>query len=49
MEKVKAMTEKQIEEFYDACPLGYCVEEMRVFDVESFRYVTVKMQYIELF
>lgn len=49
MEKVKAMTEKQIEEFYDACPSGYYVEEARVFDVESLRYVTVKMRYIELF
>ena len=49
MEKVKAMTEKQIEEFYDACPSGYCVEETRVFDVASLRYVTVEMQYIQLF
>lgn len=49
MEKVNAMTGTQIEEFYDACPSGYCVEETRVFDVESLRYFTVEMQYIELF
>lgn len=49
MEKVNAMTEKQIEEFYDVCPPGYCVEETRVFDIATLRYVTVGMQYIELF
>lgn len=49
MEKVNAMTEKQIEEFYDSCPPGYFVEEKRVFDGESLRYVTIEMQYIELF
>ena len=47
--KVNAMTEKQIEEFYDECPSGYCVEETRVFDVASLRYITVSMRYIELF
>ena len=49
MEKVKAMTEKQIEEFYDDCPPGYEVEETRVFDIASLRYITVEMRYIELF
>ena len=49
MEKVNAMTEKQIEKFYGDCPPGYCVEETRVFDVASLRYITVEMQYIELF
>ena len=49
MEKVNAMTEKQVEEFYDACPSGYVVEETRVFDMASFQYVTVSMQYIKLF
>ena len=27
MKKVNTMTEKQVEEFYDACPDGYDVEE----------------------
>ena len=49
MEKVNAMTEKQIEEFYDASPSGYDVEETRVFDMLSLQYVTVSMQYIKLF
>ena len=49
MEKVNAMTEKQIEEFYDACPDGYEVEETRVFDILFFQYVTVSMRYIKLF
>ena len=49
MKKVKAMTEKQVEEFYDACPSGYEVEETRVFDMLSLQYVTVSMQYIYLF
>ena len=49
MEKVNAMTKKQIERFYDDCPPGYCVEETRVFDVASLRYITVTMRYIELF
>ena len=49
MKKVNAMTEKQIEEFYDACPDGYEVEETRVFDMLSLQYVTVSMQYIKLF
>ena len=49
MEKVNAMTEKQVEEFYDACPAGYDVEETRRFDVVSLQYVTVSMRYIELF
>ena len=35
MEKVNAMTEKQVEEFYDACPDGYEVEEKRMFDMVS--------------
>ena len=49
MKKVNAMTEKQVEEFYDACPSGYEVEEMRVFDMLSLQYVTVSMRYIKLF
>ena len=49
MKKVNAMTEKQIQEFYDACPSGYDVEETRVFDMLSLQYVTVSMQYIKLF
>ena len=49
MKKVNAMTEKQVEEFYDACPVGYEVEETRVFDMLSSQYVTVSMRYIKLF
>lgn len=49
MEKVNAMSEKQIQEFYDACPSGYDVEETRVFDMVSFQYVTVSMRYVKLF
>ena len=49
MEKVNAMTEKQVKEFYDACPAVYGVEETRVFDMVSLQYVTVSMQYIKLF
>ena len=44
--KVNAMTEKQIQEFYDNWPDVYEVEETRVFDMLSFQYVTVSMQYI---
>lgn len=44
-----AMTEKQVEEFYDACPSGHGVEETRVFNVLSLQYVTVSMRYIKLF
>ena len=46
MKKVNTMTEKQVEEFYNACPPGYEVEETRVFDMLSLQYVTVSMQYI---
>ena len=49
MKKVNVMTEKQIQEFYDACPSGYEVEEVRVFDMLSLQYVTVSMRYIKLF
>ena len=49
MEKVNAMTEKQIQEFYDDCPSGYGVEEARVFDMLSLQYVTVSMRYVKLF
>ena len=49
MKKVNAMTEKQIQEFYDACPAGYGVEETRAFDMLSLQYVTVSMRYIKLF
>ena len=49
MEKVNAMSEKQIQEFYDACPSGYDVEETRVFDMVSLQYVTVFMRYVKLF
>ena len=49
MKKVNAMTEKQIKEFYDACPAGYEVEETRVFDMVSLQCVTVSMRYIKLF
>ena len=49
MKKVNAMTEKQIQEFYDNCPDGYYVEETRVFDMVSLQYVTVSMRYIKLF
>ena len=49
MEKVNAMTEKQVKEFYDDCPDGYGVEETRVFDMVSLQYVTVSMRYIKLF
>ena len=49
MQKVNAMTEKQVEEFYNACPSGYEVEETRVFDMVFLQYVTVSMRYIKLF
>ena len=49
MKKVNAMTEKQVEEFYDACPDGYEADEKRVFDTLSLQYVTVSMRYIQLF
>ena len=49
MKKVNAMTEKQIKEFYDACPSGYGVEEVRMFDMVSLQYVIVSMRYIKLF
>ena len=49
MEKVNAMSEKQIEEFYNDCPFCYAVEETRVFDMLSLQYVTVSMRYIKLF
>ena len=49
MEKVNAMSEKQVKEFYDACPSGYEVEETRVFDMVSLQYVTVSIRYIKLF
>lgn len=44
-----AMSEKQIKEFYDACPSSYGVEETRVFDMLSLQYATVYMRYIKLF
>lgn len=43
------MTEKQVKEFYDACPSGYGVEETRVFDRLSLQYRTTSMRYIKLF
>ena len=49
MKKVNAMTEKQVEEFYNACPSGYEVEETRVFNMVSLQYVIVSMRYIKLF
>ena len=49
MKKVNTMTEKQVKEFYNACPSGYGVEETRVFDVLSLQYVTVFMRYVKLF
>ena len=49
MQKVNAMTEKQVEEFCNAWPSGYDVEETRVFDMVSLQYVTVSMRYIQLF
>ena len=49
MKKVNTMTEKQVEEFCNACPDGYDVEETRVFDMVSLQYVTVSMRYIKLF
>lgn len=49
MKKVNAMTEKQVKEFYNACPSGYGVEETRIFDVLSLQYVTVFMRYVKLF
>lgn len=49
MKKVNAMSEKQVKEFYDACPSGYGVEETRVFDRLSLQYVTTSMRYIKLF
>ena len=49
MKKVNAMTEKQVEEFYNDCPSGYEVEETRMFDMVSLQYVIVSMRYIKLF
>lgn len=49
MKKVNAMTEKQVKEFYNRCPSGYGVEEMRAFDRLSLQYITVSMRYIKLF
>ena len=42
----KEIAKEQIEKFYDDCPSGYCVEETRVFDVASLRYITVVMRYV---
>lgn len=49
MQKINGMTKKQIEEFYNACPFGYDVEEVRWFDMVSLQYITVFMRYIKLF
>ena len=49
MKKATAMSEKQAEEFYKACPSGYGVEETRIFDPLSLQYVTVCMRYVKLF
>lgn len=49
MKKATAMSEKQVKEFYGACPFGYGVEETRVFDMLSLQYMTVSMRYIKLF
>lgn len=49
MKKVNAMSEKQVKEFYNACPYGYGVEETRMLDMLSLQYVTVFMRYIKLF
>lgn len=49
MKKINVMTEKQVNEFYNACPSGYGVEETRVFDRLSLQYITVSMRYIKLF
>lgn len=49
MKKVNAMTEKQVKEFYNACPSGYGVEEVRRFDTVSLQYIAVSMRYIKLF
>ena len=49
MKKVNAISEKQVEEFYNACPSGYGVEEVREFDAARLKYVTVSMRYIRLF
>ena len=49
MKKVNAMSEKQVKEFYGACPSGYGVEEIRLFDMVSLQYVIVSMRYIKLF
>lgn len=49
MKKVNAMTEKQVKEFYDACPSGYGVEETCVFDMLSLQYIILSMRYIKLF
>lgn len=46
---MKKVNEKQVEEFYKACPSGYGVEEVRQFDAVSLQYVTVFMRYIKLF
>lgn len=44
-----AMTKKQVKKFYNACPVGYGVEEVRRFDLVSLQYVTVSMRYVKLF
>lgn len=49
MKKVNAMTEKQVKEFYNACPSGYGVEEVRRLDAVSLQYIVVYMRYIKLF
>ena len=49
MKKINTMTEKQVEEFYNACPSGYGVEEVRRFDTVSLQYIAVFMRYIKLF
>lgn len=46
---MKKVNEKQVEEFYKACPSDYGVEEVRRFDMLSLQYVTVSMRYIKLF
>ena len=49
MKKINVIPEKQVEEFYNACPSGYGVEEVREFDDSRLGYVVVSMRYIKLF
>lgn len=46
IENVQGLSNKEIYDFYDNIPPGMSVMETRKFDEDSYKYITIRLEYV---